>query len=122
LGSKYWKGEYVIPFTAVHTLHYVAAQLFTQVGLVPEHCHFYTTEGKCIQKNRPVPATTVCIYGQGISKLPLKFKVGVDDFSSTAEMEGLDFQVYPPYQPTEAIDEIQRNILQHINDFTISKE
>jgi hypothetical protein len=122
LGSKYWKGEYVIPFVSPHTLNHVAAQLFTQVGLVPEHCHFYNSKGKCIQKNKPVPRRALCIYGQGVLNLPQAFQVGVDDFSSAAAMEELTFQKYPPYQPTDAIDEITRNTLPHLNHYNFSDE
>jgi hypothetical protein len=108
LGSEYWRGEHLIPFTLVHTMHHIASQLFTKVGLMPGRCYFYNENGKRLDNQQAVPNSVVCIYGDGVD-LPEQFILGIHDFESTQDMEELKFQKYPPFEPSNSIGEITSN-------------
>jgi hypothetical protein len=108
LGSEYWRGEHTIPYEIMHTMNYIASQLFTKIGVMPGRCHFYDDNGKRLDNNQAVPPRAVCIYGDGVD-LPEQFTLGIDDFKSAQDMEELKFQKYPPFEPANSIGEITSN-------------
>jgi hypothetical protein len=111
LGSDLWRGEHVIHHNLVHTLNYIAAQLFKLVGFMPQRCHFYTASGQHLHKSQCIQSNIVCIYELGVLNLQDKFKLGKDDFETADCMTRLEFQQQPPFAPAQPLGEYSRNFI-----------
>jgi hypothetical protein len=104
LGSPLWKRKYIIPYGDQETLHYLSHQLFQQGGLLPFRTHFYTTEGKYLDKRQLIPTTVNVLYEGGIATdLPDDFTLGEDHLPVDMKLNSLQFHEYPPFQPSKPI-------------------
>jgi hypothetical protein len=108
MGSQLWRGEHTIPYDIVHTLNYVAAQLFHLVGFMPGRCHFYTQNGQLLPPRQAIPSNVVCIYELGVLNLPDTFCLGKDNFPTADCMARLVFQEYPPFEPAKPLGQFSR--------------